>query len=120
MAWIHNYNPLSSLALSVLFALIPLIALLYFLAIRHMKGLYACGETSCNGVHGRNRLASNSLLESLVFARKAADDMIFGQTPEYVRADAIDMNMYESREELLNACHETVLKEIERMKKSHE
>jgi len=28
--------------------------------------------------------------------------------------------MYESREELLNACHETVLKEIERMKKSHE
>ena len=85
-----------------------------------MKGLYACGETSCNGVHGRNRLASNSLLESLVFARKAADDMIFGQIPEYVRADAIDMNMYESREELLNACHETVLKEIERMKKSHE
>ena len=85
-----------------------------------MERLYAVGETACNGVHGKNRLASNSLLESLVFARKAADDMIFGQTPEYVRADAIDMNMYESREELLNACHETVLKEIERMKKSHE
>lgn len=36
------------------------------------KRLYAAGETACNGVHGRNRLASNSLLESLVFARNAA------------------------------------------------
>lgn len=37
-----------------------------------MDHLYAVGETSCNGVHGRNRLASNSLLESLVFAKRAA------------------------------------------------
>ncbi len=37
-----------------------------------MEHLYAAGETSCNGVHGKNRLASNSLLESLVFARRAA------------------------------------------------
>ena len=38
-----------------------------------MEHLYAVGETSCNGVHGKNRLASNSLLESLVFAGKAAE-----------------------------------------------
>lgn len=37
-----------------------------------MKHLYAAGETCCNGVHGKNRLASNSLLESLVFAKNAA------------------------------------------------
>lgn len=41
-----------------------------------MTNLYAVGETSCNGVHGKNRLASNSLLESLVFAKRAAREIM--------------------------------------------
>ncbi len=77
-----------------------------------MERLYAVGETSCNGVHGRNRLASNSLLESLVFAKRAARDIVDGYAEI---ADCGDVKFDPS--DYANYCdeyRELVLREIER------
>jgi L-aspartate oxidase len=53
----------------------------------NLQGLYAAGEAACTGVHGANRLASNSLLEGLVFGARAAQSMLADSLP-LVAADA--------------------------------
>ena len=83
-----------------------------------MDRLYAIGETACNGVHGRNRLASNSLLESLVFAKRAAKHM----TSNYMSDEgsvlpAVDPSKYEGYQEKYK---KSVLDAIEKERKSHE
>ena len=83
-----------------------------------MPRLYAVGETACNGVHGKNRLASNSLLESLVFAKRAALDIMKSYSeikPE--REITVDKEKYANyKEEYKKA----VLSAIEKEKMSRE
>ena len=71
-----------------------------------MPRLYAVGETCCNGVHGKNRLASNSLLESLLFAKRAAQDINAHYSPIDIPSaktaeGALDLSKYSNPSKLL-------------------
>ncbi|MBE7018823.1 MAG: L-aspartate oxidase [Ruminococcaceae bacterium] len=83
-----------------------------------MGRLYAVGETACNGVHGRNRLASNSLLESLVFAKRAASDINLNHNS--LKDDLLPEINPENYENYREEYKELILNSIEKEKNSHE
>jgi L-aspartate oxidase len=98
--------------------------------IKGMKNLYAIGEVACTGVHGANRLASNSLLEGLVFSQIAVEDSLkkdFKIVKEnydkpiinYVRNQEIDKDIKDDLREMMWT-HAAIVREPKNLLKSLE
>ena len=88
-----------------------------------MEHLYAAGETSCNGVHGANRLASNSLLESLVFAKRCAAKIkseISGVREDKKVWEELDLSLYSDYDKIKEDYRRSIEQETERMRRHHE
>ncbi len=79
-----------------------------------MDRLYAAGETACNGVHGKNRLASNSLLESLIWAKRAAAEMARRRGEYDAEVTAPDHGAYENYRALKQEYAKMIREEAER------
>lgn len=85
-----------------------------------MEHLYAIGEISCNRVHGANRLASNSLLESLVFAKRAATHIVRHYEHLSDKNTVVEINGFRDLEQLQSQYKKIILDEIERSSASIE
>lgn len=83
-----------------------------------MKHLYAVGETACNGVHGKNRLASNSLLESLVFSKRAAIKIKQDTQDKIIDLPEIDLNSYPEKSVREKEFRKLIMDEIKRKDKN--
>jgi L-aspartate oxidase len=98
--------------------------------VKGMKNLYAIGEVACTGVHGANRLASNSLLEGLVFSQIAVEDSLKNDFKinienydkkiiNYIRNKEIDKNIKDNLREIMWT-HASIVRDPENLRKSLE